>query len=289
MVLTKMMMIEEGVSMKILGKVLNVAMASGLVVIGSVIIKYGKGVRLSEISGIDQSLVKEDRFFVHNDSGDKAKIFGVDVGGELKVEVKMKGVKARDFEDISTAPCRLGTCIYVADIGDNDLKRDYYSIYEMKDEGWEDGDYEDKDVVEYRFNYSDGTQHNAEAFSYNPSDEEFYIVTKDEPSYLYKLPTKLYDGMLAMKVCKMDLSKSSSNRPTGMDIGKDGGMVVRTYSHILYFKEIGCEPSAAYKFKEKQGEAIAFVESGDKDKGRVRVITTSEESKPKLNIIELKK
>ncbi len=88
---------------------------------------------IDEASGLAASWNHEDLLWTHNDSGDTARLFLIRPGGSTVAEVHLTSVKkAIDWEDMAIAPCEVNSetaCIYVADTGDNDKKRDKVVIY----------------------------------------------------------------------------------------------------------------------------------------------------------------
>jgi hypothetical protein len=76
--------------------------------------------KLSEISGCAVSVRNPGLIWVHNDSGDKARLYGIRLSdGALVVTVTLSGVDARDWEDMALHNGRL----WVGDIGDNGASR----------------------------------------------------------------------------------------------------------------------------------------------------------------------
>lgn len=77
--------------------------------------------RLAEISGMAHSLRHRNLIWLHNDSGDQAVVYGVDTRTCRTVsEVRLRGVKARDFEGMAIAKDARGrSFLWIGDIGDN--------------------------------------------------------------------------------------------------------------------------------------------------------------------------
>lgn len=86
---------------------------------------------LVEASGIVAARRDPDILWLHNDSGDAARLFAVSTGGELLVELNLPGVAAYDFEDVAAAPCPdpSGPCLWVGDVGNNLKDRSELPIY----------------------------------------------------------------------------------------------------------------------------------------------------------------
>ncbi len=84
---------------------------------------------LAEISGIARSLQRPEIYWVHNDSGDTARLFALDDSGHVVGTVNLAGIEARDCEDIDTFHFRGRNWILLADIGDNEAVRDDLRLY----------------------------------------------------------------------------------------------------------------------------------------------------------------
>ena len=238
--------------------------------------------RITEVSGIDVSTSNKDLFYAHNDSGDRARVFGFSLDGQVQSEIEFEGASARDWEDMTTAPCACDKgCIVVADMGDNSRKRNDYRIWYAKDPSVP-GKHKVK-AKSYGFKYSDGKSHNAEGFSYNPKDGHFYIATKGD-NKLFRFPKVLSEGMKIDYVCDFDVKKSSRKSITGLDFSDQGRMLVRTYSDVYEFDGPRCDKELSfsdYDYKEKQGEAIAYLEHGRKG-----FVSVSEGLNPKIYVFK---
>src|SRR5687768_689361 len=77
--------------------------------------------QLNEISGIVESSVHPNVFFVHNDSGDSPRLFAVDRAGRLLAELLLETVPlVIDAEDIALGPAPDGRrFLYLGDTGNN--------------------------------------------------------------------------------------------------------------------------------------------------------------------------
>lgn len=117
--------------------------------------------RLVEISGIAPSIRHANVVWVHNDSSDAARIYGIDLGScAVVAEVTLRGVDARDIEGIAASRDARGRpVLWVADIGDNRDSWPDVGLYRIREPA-ELGRTSRK-VREYRFTYDD-RPHNAE-------------------------------------------------------------------------------------------------------------------------------
>jgi hypothetical protein len=127
--------------------------------------------RLRESSGLAKSQKHQGIYWTVNDSGDSARVFGIDTFGKVKAVLTFKA-QVRDVEAVAVD--RDGT-IYIADIGDNKLNRDMIEIYTIPEpDQLADGDVR---YHRYDFTYPDGP-HNAETLLVEPGTNQLYIVTK---------------------------------------------------------------------------------------------------------------
>lgn len=88
--------------------------------------------------------------------------------------------------------CPSGSCIYVADIGDNEAERDRITIYRVPEPAEASGSVKVSDV--FHAAYPDGA-HDAESLLVT-ADGRLHIVTKGEtgPVSMYRFPNQLRSG-----------------------------------------------------------------------------------------------
>src|SRR5688572_31114856 len=77
---------------------------------------------LSEASGAALSRRTPGVIWSHNDSGQPL-LHALDAAGQSRGRVRIPKATGEDWEDISVAACSGGSCLYVADIGDNNRAR----------------------------------------------------------------------------------------------------------------------------------------------------------------------
>jgi hypothetical protein len=147
---------------------------------------------IDEISGLAQSRTNPDIFWVHNDSGDTARVFAVNRKGDLVGTYSLNGAEAIDWEDMAIAPAPGPNkfYLYLADCGDNNSARPSIRIYRVLEPEVDpsqapvnsrlDG------VEAFDFVYEDGPR-DAESFMVDPLTGDFYIVSKrDQLNRLYR-------------------------------------------------------------------------------------------------------
>jgi hypothetical protein len=146
---------------------------------------------LPEASGIAVSRRVPDRLWAHNDSGQPV-LFALDRRGAVTGRLRLSGVAVEDWEAIAVGPCPGGSCVFVADIGDNDAERKRVTIYRFPEPQAADTSVAVTDI--FHATYPDGA-HDAEALLVTP-DGGVFIVTKGDTGAvaLYKFPAELKPG-----------------------------------------------------------------------------------------------
>jgi hypothetical protein len=232
-----------------------------------------------EVSGIVASLAHDGVFYVHNDSGDSARFFAIDLAGKALATFNVSDASAIDWEDIARGPCPAGTCLFLGDIGDNGVARSDYAVYRVA----EPTAIEDATVPAEKlpFTYPDGA-HNAETLLADPSTGGLFVVTKTLGiSSVYAFPLPLTPGKSVVLTKAGDISLPiMPSLITGGDVHPLGrGVLLRTYADVWLFPQapgmsvvdalVGT-PCAAPIPPEAQGEAIGWLASG------AGYVTTSE-------------
>jgi len=220
-----------------------------------------------EASGLAASARHPGVFWTHNDSGDLARVFALRDDGSLAAELVLDGVTATDIEDIAVGPCVEGTCVFVADIGDNRAVRPEVAVHRFPEpEALTSGAVP---VQTTRFRYEDGPR-NAETLLVDPRSGDTFVVskTKNGPSGLYRLPSgngiALREGSITPPL--------GTNQITAGSFAQSGARIaLRTYTHAFLYDVAPGERLAVALSKppclipspeEPQGEAIAFTERG---------------------------
>jgi hypothetical protein len=146
--------------------------------------------QLPEASGIAVSRSVPGRLWAHNDSGPV--LFALDARGTVTGRFAVSGVRLDDWEAVAVGPCPDGSCVYLADIGDNNANRKRITIYRFPEPSGSEGTATVKDA--FHATYPDGPQ-DAEAFFVTP-DGGLFIVTKGETGAvaMYRFPRELKSG-----------------------------------------------------------------------------------------------
>lgn len=140
---------------------------------------------LPEGSGLAASRLTPGRFWSHNDSGEPV-LVALDADGRVAGRLDLVGADVGDWEALTAGPCAGGSCLYVADIGDNNASRTRVTIYRVLEPADALGRITVRDV--FHATYPDGPQ-DAEAV-FVTSDGRIHVVTKGDsgPVALYRFP-----------------------------------------------------------------------------------------------------
>ena len=223
---------------------------------------------LSEASGLAASRQVAGRLWAHNDSGAPV-LFALDARGAVTGRVTVSGAKVEDWEAIGVGSCPAGSCVYVADIGDNDASRQRITIYRVPDADAKSGATAASEA--FHATYPDGA-HDAETLLI-AQDGRLFVVTKGDTGSvaLYAFPREMRPGA-TVKLERVGGSRESgtpgaADRVTDGSVSADGQWVVlRSKTALTFYKaadffsgnwrearRVDLKPLA-----EPQGEAVAF-------------------------------
>jgi len=243
----------------------------------------------SELSGLAASHTVDNLLWTHGDHGGTAEIYGVSATTAAAHGTLHLDATAEDWEDIATAPCIEGHCIYVADTGDNDLNRASVAIFVVPEPTSDPIGVIATPFVKYDVMYPDGA-HNVEAVFVDPRDEVVYAIEKvaSKHANVYKLPLIATATSLAVLVAQLTIP-GDDPRVTAADLVIDdcnARLAIRTYG-ALY--ELRAEATASIPdllagalaampvADEPHGEAVAYSADGH------AYFTTSEGDLPALS------
>lgn len=229
--------------------------------------------QITEASGLVMSRKQSDVFWLHNDSGDSARMFAMKSDGTDLGVFRLTGSNATDWEDIALGPGPVsGTdYLYLADIGDNGAQRSFVTVYRVAEPAVGGGGQDVSGAEALEFEYPDGA-HNAETLLSDPLTGDLIIVTKGlVSSGIYRAPAPQTVGRSTLTY-EGDASGVMTQLVTGGDISPDGRYVaLRTYGAVkLYLRGAGMSVAEALKApacevpqaSESQGEALAFAGDG---------------------------
>ncbi len=221
---------------------------------------------LNEASGLVQSLIDTERLYAHNDSGDSARLFALDLQGHLKSIYFLDTPFPRDWEDMAAFMDDQGQAwLLLADMGDNDRVREQVSFLLVQEPEQVEIE-EPLSVITRELSYPDGP-HNAEAILVVADEMRAYLVTKSRPSRLYSFPIEDTTSVLEFEG-EVGRHWPSGLIPTGADrsashpwIALRGEEEAAVFIHKpgeTVLAALNQEPCKLSLAKETQGEAIAF-------------------------------
>lgn len=226
-----------------------------------------KNGEMNEISGLVASHVLPGYFWVHNDSGDDARIFLIDSEAVHKATVYLEGIHARDWEDIAWMKRNGRSHLLIGDIGDNKGQHPYIRVHvveELVNPAFRDTIPQAR-IRTFFLAYEDGPR-DAETLFYDPLDDALYIISKRELAvgvYRAELPDMPTDTLILTKVCNLPHTFF-----TGADIRRDGSeFIAKNLLEVFYWRrepgesigEMLSKPAVRLPYRpEPQGEAIAF-------------------------------
>lgn len=237
--------------------------------------------RLVESSGVTPSVRRPGVLWTHNDSGDDARLYATDSAGEDLGSVRVAGARNTDWEDLGAGTCAgaAGSCLYIADIGDNRRSRDHILIYRVAEPDpptrASDTLREVPLALATVLRYPDHP-HDAEAIVVDHSARVFVITKeifgrprmfrvppRDAPQRPGAADTLRFVGLLdiASDLARLRVVTGAAVSPEG-DV-----LVVRTYSSLHFFRLRGDSLPApltppeglTIPFVEPQGEGVAFL------------------------------
>jgi hypothetical protein len=224
--------------------------------------------KLDEVSGLAASFANPGFLWTHNDSGNPPIVYLVGEDLKIRLACRLKGVRNRDWEDITVGP---GPdpgkrYVYVADIGDNNANHKLKYIYRFEEPvlGNQSGEIIITSFDKIVFRLEDGEK-DTESVMIHPETKNIYLVSKREkPVYLYELqyPYAAGDTLTAKKIISLPLTQivAAGFSPDGQEI------VMKNYDNIYYWNlnhrtiqnALRDKPAVLNYTEEPQGEAIAF-------------------------------
>jgi hypothetical protein len=230
---------------------------------------------IKEASGMVASRKNPGVLWVHNDSGDSARIYAVSTEGELLRICSIIGGRCRDWEDIAIGPGpdKERDYLYIGDIGDNDARHKSVTIYRVPepkvDSNSTRSDIQVGPAEAIELLYPDGSK-DAETLIIDPVNGDIYIISKR------KIFCRVYRAgseELTERPVRMSLVAILPwALAVGGDISPDGKyIIVRSLSHAsLWIRQANQPLRRAFSQKplniqlmpEPQGEAICFDAEG---------------------------
>ncbi len=193
---------------------------------------------LTESSGLAASRRKPERFWSHNDSGGRSRIFAFDTTGHKTGHCDLPSIVATDWEDIASFADHGVPRLLIADCGDNAERRSSISLH-LLDEPDPDGATKTKEIQTLSVAYPDGPR-DCEAVAVDQRRNQIILITKGRwlPAGIYRVPLpkrgeieKPHHTIVAKKVGTLLIPMI-----TAMDIDPHSGDIwVANYFHAFRF------------------------------------------------------
>ena len=226
---------------------------------------------IAEASGIVASRHNPNVLWVHNDSGDSARLFAFNPAGALHRICNFTGVSATDWEDIAicTDPASGVDYLYAADIGDNTAVRANISVYRVPEPVVDTNAFNVSSNLagaqRFVLAYEDGAR-DAEVLLVDPWTGDIIIVSKREtPSRIYRAAYPQSTNGTNLLVYQGSLTMGWV---VGGDISPSGRQVlIKDYSNAYYYTRTNGQavasaitniPATVPCATEPQGEAIGW-------------------------------
>jgi hypothetical protein len=240
---------------------------------------------VNEASGVVASRRNPGVLWMHNDSGDAARVLAVAPTGQLLGIYKFEGAGALDWEDIAIGPGpETGvTYLYAGDIGDNAAFRPDITIYRVAEPAVDPSSPVSTpqtlpSVERLTLLYPDRA-HNAETLLVDPLNGDLYIVTKEDSGnsgvFRAAAPLDPSSEIKMTQVASINFGVApldGSKLATGGDISAAGDAIaIRTYdAAFLWRRAPGASIAEAFATEpclipaefEEQGEALGFAQDG---------------------------
>jgi hypothetical protein len=237
---------------------------------------------LEESSGVAVSRAHPGVFWTHADGG-RPTLYAVDSAGSLLSAVTVETAQLTDWEDVALAPCGEVDCLYLADSGDNDERREQLRILRIREPVPEPGSELHVTAEVFRVRLPDGPR-DIEAIFVLPG-ERVHLVSKgrNDAVTVYRYDGALRGESVTSLTAVQHLSEGPRMLPrqvTGAAASADGGIVaIRTYESLLFYRVTGdsLAPVAdgtvnLRTLGEGQGEGVGVGEGG--------IVALSSESGP---------
>jgi hypothetical protein len=254
--------------------------------------------RISEASGVTRDPRRADVLWVHNDSGHDPVLYAVDTTGALLGQVTIEGATHEDPEDVATARCPEGWCLFFSDTGDNFGARDQVFVHRLPLPGIPTDAAVPSDSITPLMSYAlvyPGGPRDAESLFVDWERGELGLVTKGRNGtvelYVADLETlESVDGPVALdRIGRLDVpidGEVTAQYVTAGDLSPDGTrLAIRSYAFLYLFEWDGSAafdtlavPASASLLTalEPQGEGLTFTGDGT----RIYMVSEGARSRP---------
>ena len=196
--------------------------------------------KITESSGIAASTLAKNRFWTHNDSGDKARLFAFDSKGRHLGTAKIDDASSKDWEDMASCQIKGRSFLVVGDVGDNGRRRKSYKLFIVDEPENPKKETSPAGTIEFTF---EGGPQNCEAIAVDETQRLILLASKSLlSSSIYYIP---WPKRSARNVVAKKLTDIPIPVVTGMDISADGRNIVFT-SYVAGY-EINKDPNEPWE------------------------------------------
>lgn len=211
---------------------------------------------LNEASGLAVSRRSPGRLWLHNDSGDTARLFATNAMGRGLHSVRVEGAQHIDWEDLAAYVLDGEPKLLIADVGDNRAVRPSVQLYVLDEPA---ADANSATASTLTVTYPDGPR-DVEAVAVDAMDRRVYLLSKrDAPPRLYQVglatdtdspvEAELLGAVTSLPPpTDADLQADPKfgqfrSQPTAMSVSADGSrIVITTYKDSYLYLRSNDEP-----------------------------------------------
>ena len=252
---------------------------------------------LREASGLTPSSWDAGVFWSHNDSGNEPLVYALDTTGAPRGRYRVTGATSIDWEAIAIGPCEAGTCLYIADVGDNRARRRSVVVWRVREPaltsvagdtaGVSTKESPTESATRLSFRYPD-EPHDVEAMWVSP-DTSVWVVTKRpmrgrlgglRRALLFRIPASAWGSTTSAVADLVDslplvpVPGNSSGWVTDAAFTSRGpkgaSVAVRTYQELLILRADATTGKPGdvlarcplLELRERFGEALAWMPDG---------------------------
>lgn len=216
--------------------------------------------RLAEVSGMVVSHKNPGHLWVHNDSGDKAQLYLINLNAQIVMTVFLEGIEAIDWEDMTWRKIDGQVQLIIGDIGDNKARRENIMLHIIDEphfQGQEQVSITNSDIATINLTYQEGPR-DAESLTYDHLTNNVILITKREKSVnMYEFDLGTQADIVISSKGTIDLKSFTS-----ADVHTDGRILIKNYNSIFYWLSgediLAQSPTRIPYLIEPQGESIAW-------------------------------
>jgi hypothetical protein len=144
---------------------------------------------VAETSGMAASRLQPGELWLHNDSGNDAKLYRFDPSNDkLTKTVSLNGAESDDWEDMASFQWDGKNWLLVADVGDNFSNKQHVQLYLLPEPNGTAEEQQVDVVTTYTLRFEDGPR-DCEAIAVDPDRQRLWLLSKrDKPGRLYSAP-----------------------------------------------------------------------------------------------------